>query len=142
MKPTILLKIGAVIGLLFCLGHTSGYPWLPTDNEAAAIIAANIKAVHFSYGGQSRSLWDFYVGFGIIISVLLLLKSIFLWLTADAVKRQEKLAKPMMIALLLGYGINAFLSWKFFFLLPAIFALSISLLVLISLIRHTSINPQ
>jgi len=135
MKHSLILKIASVIGLLFCIGHSMGYPWLPAENTVATRIAADIRATSFSFAGQSRTLWNFYIGFGIIISVLLLLKAVLLWMVSLQVRQFGKSVQPMLVALLLAYLANALLSWTYFFMLPALFSIVISVLILCSIIK-------
>lgn len=72
----VLYRIAAVLIVLLGLGHTIGYPW---SDPAWGVDLHAIQAPHFNVLGSSRSYWDFYVGFGLSVSVLLLLPAIAAW---------------------------------------------------------------
>jgi hypothetical protein len=79
MTATLFLRVAAVIALLYCAGHTIGAPWTPaTGPEQLATIEA-MKAQIFETEGVQRTYWSFYLGFGVIISVFLLLQAVVLW---------------------------------------------------------------
>jgi hypothetical protein len=82
MSLTIVLRIAAVISLLFAAGHTYGgrSSWSPigeTDTLRA------MREFHMVISGVSRTYHDFYVGFSYSLSVFMLLQAVFLWLLAD-----------------------------------------------------------
>jgi hypothetical protein len=59
--------------LLFDLGHSAGFPW--SDPEWGVDLGS-IRSSHFRVLGFSRTYWDFYVGFGLFVSVFLLLAAV------------------------------------------------------------------
>ena len=76
MKASMLYRIAAVLLVLFDAGHTSGYPW--SDPKWGADIGS-MRSAHFYIMGFSRTYWDLYVGFGLFISVFLLLAVVLAW---------------------------------------------------------------
>ena len=69
----VFYRIAAVLILLFWLGHSLGYPW--SDPEWGVDLHA-MQSSHFNIFGFSRTYWDFYVGFGLFVSVFQLLAAI------------------------------------------------------------------
>ena len=67
MKASTLYRIAAVLLLLFDAGHTSGFPW---SDPKWGVDLGSMRSTHFYIMGFSRTYWDFYVGFGLIVSVM------------------------------------------------------------------------
>ena len=61
MTTTLLLRIAAVISLLFALGHTAGEmkKWSPMGENA---VLDAMASVHFDTMGANRTYLDFYLG--------------------------------------------------------------------------------
>src|SRR5436305_2718495 len=76
MKSRTLYRIGAVLILLFDIGHSSGFPW---SDPKWGVDTGPMRSSHFQVLGVSRTYWDFYVGFGLVVSVFLLLAAILAW---------------------------------------------------------------
>src|SRR5882762_7008701 len=76
MKASIFYRIAAVLLLLFEAGHTSGFPW---SDPQWGVDLGSMRSTHFDILGSSRTYWDFYVGFGLSVSVLLLLAVVLAW---------------------------------------------------------------
>jgi len=120
MKAPILLRITAVVTLLFAVGHTLGgiHSWSP-GGETEVLDA--MRTFHFDAEGASRSYLDFYRGFGFLLSTHMLLEAALLWQLAALVKVNPKQARPMIAAMFLASVMGAILSWEFIFPLPVAF---------------------
>ena len=125
MKPWILLRIAAVATLLYCLGHTMGAPWTPSTGPQEAAVVEAMKSVRFDVMGSSRTYWDFYVGFGAVISAYLAVQAVTLWQLGTLAKDNLNAVRPMVAAFLLAFVVNAILVWVFFFVVPLILAIAI-----------------
>src|SRR5262249_10863977 len=82
MTPRWLLRIAAILSLLYCLGHTAGMPWTPSTGGHTDLVVGGMKSFTFDVFGSTRSYWDFYQGFGLTLTVLQLLGAVVLWLVA------------------------------------------------------------
>jgi hypothetical protein len=76
MKASVFYRIAAVLLVLFDVGHTSGFPW---SDPKWGVDLGSMQQTHFHIMGFSRTYWDFYVGFGLFVSVLLLLAVVLAW---------------------------------------------------------------
>src|SRR6185369_3743946 len=78
MTTTLWLRISSIVSLLFAAGHTLGgfQEWSPVGDNP---VLRSMKDVHFDTMGVNRSYFDFYMGFGWSISVILLMQAILLW---------------------------------------------------------------
>jgi hypothetical protein len=103
------------------LGHTSGYPW---SDPAWGVDLHAIQSGRFNVLGSNRTYWDFYVGFGLSISVLLLLPAMIAWQlgTPDA-RRFRGLAWFLVVV----FAAITILDCVFFFVIPIAFSGAITL---------------
>jgi hypothetical protein len=136
VNAILLLRIASVVALLFALGHTSGSPWTPTEEPSAASVVEAMKSVSFDVMGSNRSYWEFYLGFGLSISVYMLAQAAFLWLLATLAKTQPASVRPFLAVLLASYAINGFFAWRYFFVLPLV--LSVVMVICLALALFAS----
>jgi len=129
MKASLLYRIASILLILFALGHTLGFRRLDPRWKLDSIIAA-LRSTHFEVQGLNRTYWDFYVGFGLFVTVLLLFAALLAW-QLGGLSREHLSAMPIITWGLAGcFVVVTFLSWKYFFIVPVI----VSCVVTISLI--------
>ena len=127
MKTSTLLRIAAVITFLYFAGHTAGIPWTPGEGPADAAVIEAMKSDHFQVLGVSRTYWDFYFGWGLMISVLFLLLAILLWQLGGLAKTDAPRLRPIIAMFLLAFITNAVLGWIYFFAIPAVMSILIAI---------------
>jgi uncharacterized membrane protein SpoIIM required for sporulation len=86
-----------------------------------------MRSFHFDADGASRTYWDFYIGFGLMISVFLIAQSVVLWQLSGIAKKDSSLVRPILRAFFMSVVANAALGWLFFFTVPLVMALAIAL---------------
>jgi len=121
MKPALLLRITSIITFLFALLHTLGGTevWSPAgENDALRAM----RSFRFDVEGVNRTYLDFYLGFGFTISVYLFLQAVLLWQLATIAKVDSVRTRPLIVSFFVASLVCAFLSLKFIFAVPAIFA--------------------
>jgi hypothetical protein len=121
MTTTLLLRIAAVISLLFAAGHTLGglKKWSPMgENE----VLKAMTTVRFDIMGVNRSYLDFFMGFGWFISVALLLQSALLWQVASLAQSNAMQVRPMIAMFALAALVSGIIAWRFILPLPALFS--------------------
>jgi len=123
MTPSRWLRIQSVILLLFTAGHTLGTaaPRVRRGPEEAAVFAA-MKDFHFPIMGFDRSHWDFYRGFALTISALMLIMAVVAWQLAAVSRSNPKAALPMAITLQAGCAGLLIVGCFFFFGAPILFS--------------------
>jgi len=127
MNARRLLRIAAILSLLFCLGHSVGAPWTPSPGGQSDAIVQLMQSFHFDVFGSSRSYWDFYLGFGLQLSVFQLLESVLLWLLGGLAADAPDRARPFVLAFLVASLAQLFLVVRFFFLPPLVLSLALTL---------------
>jgi hypothetical protein len=121
MKASLLYRIASVLLILFALGHTLGFRRVDRRWGVDSIIGA-LRSTHFHVQGLNRTYWDFYTGFGLFVTVLLIFLAILSWQLGGLPK--ESLLAMSVVTWALGacfFGVT-FLSWKYFFVIPMIFS--------------------
>jgi hypothetical protein len=126
MKSSTFLRIAAVITLLYFAGHTASIPWTPDAGPGATPLLEAMKAHSFDVVGVKRTYWDFYFGFGVIISGYLFVQAVVLWQLGSLAKREPSKVRAIIVSFFVAFIVNAFLSWKYFFPIPLIMASLIS----------------
>jgi hypothetical protein len=123
LKARALFRIAAVLIFLFDLGHSSGYPW---SDPAWNVDTAAMRSSHFPIFGFLRTYWDFYVGFGLFVSVFLLLAAILAWQLGSLPAQTMPLVRVTAWALALCFAAVTVLSWMYFFAIPIAFSIVIT----------------
>ena len=134
MKTSTLLRIAAVLMFLYFAGHTAGVPWTPVEAPADIAVVDAMKSNHFPVIGVSRSYWDFYFGFGLIISAMQLLQAVVLWQLGTLAKTDAARLRPIIAAFCVSLIINAILGWMYFFAIPIVMALLIAICLLLAFV--------
>jgi hypothetical protein len=130
-------RLSTYLLLVFCAGHTIGGLFTPRSYgpEADAVLAS-MKSVHFPFNGADSTWYGFHLGFGLIVSVYLLLCAFITWYLGglDAVERRPCL--PIAWALSLSLALTAALSFRYFFPAPGVFASLAAVLLAIQCFRE------
>jgi hypothetical protein len=125
MNPSLLLKIGAIILLLYSTGHTFGAVvfYRAHSPEEAAIIDS-MKAYHVPLKVSSaRTLWDFFYGFGVAVGFLNYALAAIAWVAARNLGQSASIVSPICIILAFACLSQSYLSWRHFFILPLVLSL-------------------
>jgi hypothetical protein len=120
MKASMFYRIAAVLLLLFDAGHTSGFPW---SDPTWGVDLVSMRSTHFYIMGFSRTYWDFYVGFGLFVSVFLLLAVVLAWQLGGLPPGSLALMRGTAWAFALCFAAITVLSWKYFFIIPIVFSI-------------------
>lgn len=130
MSPAVLLRIAALIGLLFAAGHSRGAPWTPVKDGPAAAVLDGMKSLQLQVMGARHSYWDFYQGFGLSISACLFAMALLLWQLATLAKQDARRLRPLLLTLAAGYLAVGILGWRYIFALPLVFSGAVALCIL------------
>ena len=134
VKSWIMLRVASVITFLYFAGHTLGIPWTPAVGPQEVTLLASMKSHHFDAMGFSRTYWDFYYGFGLVISGYLLVQAVVLWQLASRAKADPVGVRPIIASFFVSFLVNAILVWKYFFTVPLVMAIAIAISLGIALV--------
>lgn len=116
----MLFRIASVLIVLLDLGHTAGYPW---SDPAWGVDLRPLQSAHFNVLGSTRTYWNFYVGFGLSISVLLLLPALIAW---DLGTPDARRGNAVAWCLVGTFAALTILNGAFFFVIPIAFSAAIT----------------
>ena len=134
MTTAVLLRISAVISLLFAVGHSLGglKRWSPMGENA---VLKAMETVRFDTMGVNRSYLDFFLGFGWSLSVAMLLQSVLLWQLASLARSDAAQVRPMIAAFALATLAGGVIAWLFIFPVPALFSAALLIVLVAAYIR-------
>jgi len=131
LRPSLFYRIAAVLILLFAAGHTIGF--LQHDPSwGVDSLLASMKTIHFDIQGFSRSYWEFFVGFGLFVTVFLLLAAVVAWQLGGLPAETLARLRGMRWALAVCFVGLTFLSFRYFFFLPLIFSIVIAVCLIVA----------
>jgi hypothetical protein len=133
MMPVIFYRVSAVLLLLFAAGHQFNFRTVDPSWNAGTTVAA-MRDVRFAVQGFQRTYWEFFSGFGFFVTTLLLFSAFFAWYVAGLPPEVRRMLASVLWAFAIAFVIIAILSWRYFFVVPGIFATLISLLLVIAVV--------
>ena len=120
MRSSTFLRIASFVTLFYFVGHTSGYPWTPSETPADLAVIAAMKGQSFDVLGSLRTFWDFYVGFGLTNSLFTLAIAVILWQLGSMAKTEAARVRGMATTLFAAFLIDTVLSVRYFFIIPTV----------------------
>lgn len=121
MTTSLLYRVASVLLALFALGHTLGFRRTKGMENADTVVSL-MQSVHFTVQGSRRAYWDFYVGFGLFVTVFLLFAAVLSWqlggMSADLLIRMPAVTWGLAIC----FVAVTMLSFRYFFTIPAAFS--------------------
>jgi len=131
LKASTFYRIAAVLILLFAIGHTVGF--LQSDPKwGVDSLLLSMKSTHFDIQGFSRSYWDFFVGFGLLVTVFLLLAAVLAWQLGGVALETLAAMRGVAWAFALCFAAITVLSWRYFFAIPIVLSSLITLCLILA----------
>ena len=137
VSAAFLLRVASVLTLLHCIGHTIGGVFsvdAPPGTKEGAVVST-MKSNQFDVMGATRSFWDFFIGYGLTISVSELLQAVVFWQLAGLAKADPLRMRPIIAVFLLANLGFAILAWRYFFLPPLLGDLLIAIALALAWVR-------
>ena len=126
MRASLVYKISSVILVLFALGHTIGFRQVD-PRWAADTVVDGMRTVHFEVQGFNRTYWDFFTGFGLLVSVVLLFAAVLAW-RFGSISPERLSAIPIeRWSFAVCFVFVAGLTWRYFFVVPGVFSTLVAL---------------
>lgn len=120
MKPTLFLRITSILALIFCALHTVGGVLSKPAPGVQTFVVQVMKSNSFNFMGSIRTFWDFNMGYGLILSVVLFIHSLLFWQLGSMVKTDGARLRPVLALLCLEFAAQSPIAGRYFFLGPAI----------------------
>jgi phosphoglycerol transferase MdoB-like AlkP superfamily enzyme len=120
MNPTLLLRIASFLSLLHCALHTVGGVFgSPKHGAEEVAVLETMKAHRFDVMGSMRTYWDFLFGYGLFVTIALLVQAILFWQLSTLAKANPGSARPIVALFFFNCVGGAIVSGKYFFIGPA-----------------------
>ena len=126
MKPTLFLRIASVLTFLFCAGHTIGGVFGNPAPGVQAFVVQTMKANAFDAMGSRRTWWDFNIGYGLLVSVTLLVHAILFWHLGNLVKTEGPRLRMILALLFVEFAAQAPIAGRYFFIGPCVLSILIA----------------
>jgi hypothetical protein len=132
MNATLWLRIASVVSVLFVAGHARGgqKSWLPIGESE---VLQTMRSFRFDAMGANRSYLEFYLGFGHLLTVLMVLQAVVLWQMASLARTEAARLRPMIAAFLAAQIASAIVEWRFIFAIPVAFSVVITVCLAVAL---------
>jgi hypothetical protein len=121
VKPAIFLRSASVLTFIHCVLHTIGGVFGKPRNGTEEILVQDTMKLHvFNVMGSMRSYWDFNLGYGLTLTLTLLVESLLFWHLATLTKTNAAWTRPIVALFFFNFFVMALVSWRYFFIAPAI----------------------
>jgi hypothetical protein len=95
-------------------------------------VISSMQMIHFDVQGFTRTYWDFYVGFGLFVTVFLLFATVLAWQLSRLSKDTLAFMHVTTWGFAICFAFVAILSWRYFFILPIIFSIVIAACLIVA----------
>jgi hypothetical protein len=126
MKASLLYRIASILLLLFATGHTLGFRQVDPKWGVSSLVQL-MGSVHFNADGFERTYWDFFVGLGLFVTVLLIFAAIVAWQFGGLPTATLAAMRMSTWGFAVCFAVVTYLSWRYFFMVPVIFSMAIFL---------------
>ena len=126
MKASLLYRIASILLLLFAVGHTLGFRRVDPKWGIDSLISS-MRSIRFNANGFERTYWDFFVGFGLFVSVLMVFAAVIAWQFGGLAPGTLAGMRLSAWGFVVCFAGVAYLSWRYFFTIPIIFSIVILL---------------
>jgi len=88
-----------------------------------------MKSNRWDFNGFKRSYWDFYFGYGLLAILFGIVEIALLWQLSIIPQNFLPIIKPIIVVLFFANVLHGILTVKYFFLLPPVFDLVVTILL-------------
>jgi len=136
MKPKILLRIASFLMLFHLIGHTFGQlGWRKADEPVKQEVIRQMTEYKFPFMGATRSMGDYFEGYGWATSIALIFFALVLWFTSGALNNNTAFIKELLVSLAICLFSWSILEFVYFFAFAGSITLLAAILTLIAYIQ-------
>jgi phosphoglycerol transferase MdoB-like AlkP superfamily enzyme len=127
VKPTLFLRIASVLTMIHCILHTiGGVLSSPKHGSEELAVVETMKGHTFNVMGSMRTYWDFFFGYGLGVTITLLIQSLLFWQLATISKANAAWTRPILLLFFFNFVAMSAVVWRYLFIAPAITELLIA----------------
>ena len=131
MTASLLYRIAAVLLVFYAIGHTLGFRRVDPKWGIDSYVSG-LRTTQFNVQGRRHSYWDFYVGFGLFVTVLLAFAAVLAW-QLGGLPAVTLAAMPLVTwGLAACFAAATIVTWRYFFAAPIVFSVVITLCLLVA----------
>jgi hypothetical protein len=120
MRTTLFLRIASVLTFVHAVLHTIGGVFGKAAPGAMQTAVSAMQGNEFVAMGVTRTFWDFYMGFGLVVTVFLTVEAVVLWQLGSLAKTDALRLRPILATFLVSFLGMAVVSYRYFFAGPVI----------------------
>jgi len=135
VSPIALMRLSALLFLFLMLGHVSAYPWSSAKSVQETHLVASMKSIDFTFMGERSTYWGLYFGWGLLVALLLITMAAMLWLLSDLARLAPRRLGLVAAIVSAACGGGAYLSFRYFYVPPALFLLANGAILLIAAVQ-------
>lgn len=146
MKTTWMFRAAAILQSFMAVTHTIG---LLADESRGLVLDAALKVIKSQTTvvmGSERTIWEFYIGFGLLFTVAMLVAAAISWLLGSAVGTggDVRLVRSLAWVSFLGQLAVTALCFRYFFIAPQVVSLAAAICLGVGAMRvgKTSTEPS
>jgi hypothetical protein len=91
-----------------------------------------MKANAFDAMGSRRTWWDFNIGYGLLVSITLIVHAFLIWHLGTLVKTEGTRLRTILALLFVEFAAQTPIAWRYFFLGPCILSATIAICLLVA----------
>jgi hypothetical protein len=95
----------------------------PQHGAEEIAVIETMKAHQFEFMGSMRGYWDFFFGYGLSLTVSLLIQAILFWRLGSIVKTTPAAVRPIVGLFCVNYLLLSVIAFKYFFIGPGVLEL-------------------
>jgi hypothetical protein len=126
MRPTFWLRAASILALIHAILHTIGGVYGTPEPGPQQIAVEAMRANTFPMMGHTRSMWAFYHGMGLAVTIFLTLEAVVFWILGNLVRDSDTDLRDLLVVFVIGYMALAANSLRYFFYPPVIVELLIA----------------
>ena len=126
MRPTLWLRAASVLTLIHAILHTIGGVYSAPDPGPQQTAVDAMKANTFLLMGHTRSMWAFYHGMGLAVTIFLTIEAVVFWVIGTLIRNKKADLRDILVVFVIGYMALAANSLRYFFYAPVLFELVIA----------------
>jgi hypothetical protein len=124
MRASLLYRIASILLLVLAAGHTLGFRRIDPGWGVDSLVQS-MKSIHFNAYGSDRTYWDFFAGYGLVVTVLLVFAAIVAWQLGSLPAATLAAMRIGAWGFVVCFAAVVYLSWRYIFMLPVIFSIAI-----------------
>jgi hypothetical protein len=124
MNATILLRVASVAAAIQGLAHgTLLWTYTPRHGPVERTVVEAMRTNYFSFGGASRSYWDFYFGYAMMVAFICLVEAALFWQLSRFAGKSPAVIPAVAGVFIFFNVVHALMAARYFFFLPIVFDL-------------------